>query len=151
MHGDSLEIDELVVRFQVRRRYLYLWVAVSRLTRQVISFFLGDRSIGSLHALWQRVPREYRRKLIYTDAYAVYAEFFAAWQHRPSRKGSGRTSVAEGLNNKWRNRIAGLVRRTVCVRAEADVVRRLVLTFDQHNRLCRRRIEKLAWFTPSMQ
>jgi IS1 family transposase len=71
MHGDSLEIDELVVRFQVRRRYLYLWVAVSRLTRQVISFFLGDRSIGSLHALWQRVPREYRRKLIYTDACAV--------------------------------------------------------------------------------
>ena len=151
MWGDSLEIDELVVHFQVRRRYRYLWVAVSRLTRQVLGFFLGDRGITSLHALWQQVPREYRRKLIYTDAYSVYAEFFATWQHRPSPKGSGRTSVAEGLNNKWRSRIAGLVRRTVCVRAEADVVQRLVLTFDQHNGLCRRRIEKLGWLTPSMQ
>jgi IS1 family transposase len=150
MHGDSLEIDALVVRFQVRRRSLSLWVAVSRLTRQVISVFLGDRSIGSRHALGQRVPRESRRQLIYTDAYAVSAAFFAAGQHRPSRKGSGRTRVAEGLNNKWRNRIAGLVRRTVCVRAEADVVRRLVLTFDQHHRRCRRRIEKLGWCTPSM-
>jgi hypothetical protein len=59
--------------------------------------------------------------------------------------------VAEGLHHKWRSRIAGLVRRTVCVRAEADVVQRLVLTFDQHNRLCRKRIEKLGWLTPSMQ
>jgi insertion element IS1 protein InsB len=140
-----------VVRFQVRRRYRSRWVAVSRLTRQVLSCFLGDRSIPSLHALGQSVPREYRRQLIDTDAYAVYAECFAAWQHRPSPKGSGRTSVAEGLHHKWRSRIAGLVRRTVCVRAEADVVQRLVLTFDQHNRLCRKRIEKLGWLTPSMQ
>jgi IS1 family transposase len=140
-----------VVRFRLRRHYRSLWVAVSRLTRQVLSFFLGDRSLVSLHALWQRVPSEDRRQLIYTDAYPVYAEFFAAWQHRPSPKGSGRTSVAEGLNNTWRSRIAGLVRRTVCVRAEADLVQRLVLTFDQHNRLCRRRIERLGWFTPSMQ
>jgi hypothetical protein len=81
----------------------------------------------------------------------VDAECFAAWQHRPSPKGSGRTSVAEGLHHKWRSRIAGLVRKTVCVRAEADVVQRLVLTFDQHNRLCRKRIEKLGWLTPSMQ
>lgn len=114
------------MRFRVRRRHRYLWVAVSRLTRQVLSFFLGDRSIASLHALWQHVLREYRRRLIYTDAYTVYSEFFGAWQHRPSPKGSGRTSVA-------------------------DLVQRLVLTFDQHNRLCRRRIEKLGWFTPSMQ
>ncbi len=151
MHGDSLEIDELVVRFQVRRRSRDLWVAVSRLTRQVLGFFVGNRGITSLHARWPHVPRESRRQLLDTDAYAVYAAFFAAWQHRPSRKGSGRTSVAEGLNNTWRNRIAGLVRRPVCVRAEAEVVRRLGRTFDQHNRLGRRRIEKLGWFTPSMQ
>jgi insertion element IS1 protein InsB len=135
----------LVVRYHRRRRYRYLWIAVSRLTRQVLAFFVGDRSRKSLRTLWSHVPPAYRRKLIYTDAYEVYAAFFRPWQHRPSPKGSGRTSVAEGLNNKWRNRLAGLVRRTVCTRYEGDLVRRLRLVFDQHNRLYRRRVEHLGW------
>jgi insertion element IS1 protein InsB len=139
----------LVVRYRSRGRYRYLWIAVSRLTRQVLAFVVGDRSQRSLRILWSRVPPAYRRKLIYTDAYEVYAAFFRPWQHRPSPKGSGRTSVAEGLNNKWRNRLAGLVRRTVCMRYEADLVRRLRLVFDQHNRLCRRRMEYLGWHQPS--
>ncbi|HEV2124497.1 MAG TPA: hypothetical protein VGW38_17220, partial [Chloroflexota bacterium] len=66
-------------------------------------------------------------------------------------KGSGRTSIVEGLNNKWRNRLSGLVRRTVCVRYEEDRVRRLLLTFDQHNRFCLRRLETLGWLQTSMQ
>jgi insertion element IS1 protein InsB len=141
----------LVVRSRRRWRYRYLWIAVSRLTRQVLAFVVGDRSQKSLRLLWSGVPPAYRRKLVYTDAYEVYASFFRPWQHRPSPKGSGRTSVAEGLNNKWRHRLAGLVRRTVCLRYEADLVRRLRLVFDQHNRLCRRRIEYLGWHKLSMQ
>ncbi len=139
-----------MVRYRRRRHYRYLWVAISRLTRQVLAFVVGDRSRKSLRILWRRVPPAYRRKLIYTDEYAVYAAFFRPWQHRPSPKGSGRTSVAEGLNNKWRNRLAGLVRRTVCMRYEVDLVRRLRLVFDQHNHLCRRRIAQLGWHKLSM-
>jgi insertion element IS1 protein InsB len=117
----------------------------------VLAFVVGDRSRKGLRLLWSRVPPAYRRQLIYTDEYEVYASFFRPWQHRPSPKGSGRTSVAEGLNNKWRNRLAGLVRRTVCMRYEADLVQRLRLVFDQHNRLCRRRIEHLGWHKRSTQ
>jgi IS1 family transposase len=141
----------VVVRSRRRWRYRYLWVAISRLTRQVLAFCVGDRSRKSLRTLLRRVPPGYRRKLIYTDAYDVYAACFRPWQHRPSLKGSLRTSVAEGLNNKWRKRLAGLVRRTVCTRYEVDLVRRLQLVFDQHNRLCRRRIEHLGWHKLSMQ
>jgi IS1 family transposase len=151
IQGESLEIDELVVRYRRRRCYRSLWVAVSRLTRQVLAFCVGDRRRKSLRTLWSRVPSAYRRKLIYTDKDAVYAAFFRPWQHRPSPKGSGRTSVAKGLNHKWRNRLAGLVRRTVCTRCEGDLVRRLRLVFDQHNRLCRRRIEHLGWHAFSTQ
>jgi IS1 family transposase len=139
----------LVVHYRRRRRYHYLWIAVSRLTRQVLAFCVGDRSRKSLRTLWSRVPPAYRRKLIYTDAYEVYAAFFRPWQHRPSPKGSGRTSVVEGLNNKWRSRLSGLVRRTVCTRYQADLVRRLRLVFEQHNRLCRRCVEQLGWHTRS--
>ena len=143
----------MVIRFGRRRRYLYLWIMVCRVSRQVIAFFLGNRSFHSLQELWWRVPRAYRKKLIYTDLYEVYAQFFAAWQHRPSPKGSGRTSVIEGLNNKWRNRVSGLVRRTVCIApaAKADLERRLLLVFVQHNRQCRRRLERHGWIKPSVQ
>ena len=89
IYGDSVEIDELVVRFRKKRRYRYLWLAVSRLTRQVIAYVVGDRSRASLHRLWQRIPPAYRRKLVYTDEYHVYGEVLRTWQHRPSPKGSG--------------------------------------------------------------
>ncbi len=46
--GDAIEIDELVVRCHRKRRYRYLWVAVSRVTRQVLGFVLGDRREKSL-------------------------------------------------------------------------------------------------------
>jgi insertion element IS1 protein InsB len=142
---DSLELDELVVRFRWKRRYRYLWLAVSRLTRQVLAYVLGDRSRRSGRRLWQQIPAAYRRKLVYTDDYHVYAAVLRPWQHRPSPKGSGRTSVIEGLNNKWRNRIAGLVRKTVCVQSMVDLERRLQVVFAEHNRQCQQRVEKLGW------
>jgi insertion element IS1 protein InsB len=139
------------MRYRRQRHYRDLWVAVSRLTRQVLAFVVGDRSWQSLRTLWSRVPPAYRRKLVDTEAYEVYAAFFRPWQQRPSPKGSGRTSVAEGLNNKWRNRLAGLVRRTVGTRGEVDLVRRLRLVVDQHNHLCRCRLEPLGWHQLSTQ
>ncbi len=150
IQNDSLEIDELVVRFGKKRRYRYLWIVVSRLSRQVIAYLVGDRSRESLRQLWQRIPPPYRRKLVYTDEYAVYAHVLRRWQHRPSPKGSGRTSVIEGLNNKWRNRVAGLVRKTVCVQSLPDLENRLGLVFAQHNQLCHRWLHKLGWTNLSM-
>jgi IS1 family transposase len=141
--GDALELDELVIRFGYKRRYLYLWIAVSRLTRQVVGFWIGDRSFKSLWTLWFSLPAAYRRKLVYTDFYEAYGKLFRAWQHRPCGKGSGQTCLVEGLNNKWRNRISGLVRKTVCVQSLADLENRLWMVIHQHNLLCRKRIEKL--------
>ena len=121
------------------------------LSRQVLSPTFWVSAVlpvckhSSLQALWWRVPRAYPKKLIYTDGYRVYGEFFRPWQHRPTQKSSGRTSVAEGLNNKWRNRVSGLVRRSVCVQHEADLDGRLLLVFEQHNGHCRHRLEKLGW------
>ena len=142
--GDALEIDELVIRFRFKRRYRYLWLAVSRLTRQVIGFCLGDRSVKTLQRLWFSLPADYRRKLVYSDFYEAYARWFAPWQHRPSNKGSGKTSMVEGLNNKWRNRISGLVRKSVCVRYLEDLERRLWLVLHGHNQLRIKQLEKLV-------
>ena len=141
--GDALEIDELVVRYRFKRRYRYLWVVVSRLTHQVLAFRVGDRSEKALQKLWFEVPPAYRRKLVYSDFYEAYAKWFAPWQHRPCDKGSGKTSLVEGLNNKWRSRVPGLVRKTVCVQSLPDLENRLWMVIHQHNLLCLERIEKL--------
>ncbi len=109
----------------------------------MIGFWIGDRSFRSLWAFWFSLPAAYRQKLVYTDFYEAYAKLFAAWQHRASDKGSGKTSIVEGLNNKWRNRVAGLVRKTVCVRYLEDLERRLWIVFEAHNQLCLKTIEKL--------
>ena len=146
--GDAIEIDELVIRFRFKRRFRYLWIADSRLTRQVIGFTIGDRSTKSLVRLWFSLPADYRRKLVYSDFYEAYAKWFAPWQHRPCGKGSGKTSIVEGLNNKWRNRVAGLVRKTVCVRYINDLQKRLWLVIQGHNQLRIRQIEKLIASTP---
>ncbi len=71
--GDAVEMDELVVRCYRKRCYRYLWVAVSRLTRQVLGFCIADRSYKSLWQLWFSLPSDYRRKLVYTDYYEAYA------------------------------------------------------------------------------
>jgi hypothetical protein len=47
--------------------------------------------------------------------------------------GGGRTRVIDSLNNKWRTRVAGLVRKTIAVQALADLEHRLRLVFHQHN------------------
>jgi len=145
--GDALEIDELVIGFRFKRRYRYLWLVISRLTHQVLAWRVGDSSEKTLQKMWWQVPAAYRRKLVYTDFYEAYAKFFRAWQHRPCEKGSGKTSVIEGLNNKWRNRVSGLVRKTVCVRYLDNLEQRLWIVLEGHNQFCLRQLEKLCLTT----
>ena len=145
--GDALEMDELVIRYRFKRRYRYLWLAISRRTHQVVGFWIGDRSFRSLWKFWFSLPGAYRRKLVYTDFYEAYAKLFAPWQHRPSAKGSGKTSIVEGLNNKWRNRVSGLVRKTVCVQSLEELQGRLWIVLEAHNQLCLKHLEKLPLST----
>ena len=59
-----------------------------------------------------------------------------AGQHHPCDKGTGLTSIVEGLNTKWRQRQSGLVRRSCGVhpRIGADLFERFRLLVDEHNR-----------------
>lgn len=118
---------------------------MSRLTKQVVGFSLGDRTDGLREALWNVVPEDYRDKPVSTDGWEVYAHFFAPEQHHPCEKGSGLTSIVEGLNTKWRQRQSGLVRRScgVHLRILDDVFERWLLLLDSHNLQCERQWRKL--------
>lgn len=135
---DVIEMDELCLR---QSPALWLWLAVSRKTRQVLSVALGDHTDRLLTWLWASLPTDYRDKPVYTDHWGAYSRFFCASQHQACDKGSGLTSIVEGLNTKWRQRQSGLVRRSCGVhpKIEDDVFERLLLLLDSHNRQCRQR------------
>ncbi len=129
---DAVEIDELCIS---KRRNLWLWLAVSRYTGQILAVVVGDRSWETLELLWYQVPERYRRCLVYTDRYNVYPSFFAAWQLRLCDKGDGGTCAVEGVNNALRNRCGALVRHSAATlpRSPLWLWRRLFLACHAHN------------------
>lgn len=91
---------------------IWLWVASSRYTGQILSTCLGDRKWHHVEKLWKQVPQAWRLRLVYTDGYGAYAHYFPAWQYRLCKKFDGGTCTAEGVNHSLRHRCAPLVRRT---------------------------------------
>jgi len=139
--GDGVEFDELCLR---QSPALWLWVGVSRLTRQVLGLSLGERTDEALAQAWAQVPEDYRGRMVYTDHWGAYGRLFDGAQHRPCDKGTGLTSIVEGLNTKWRQRQSGLVRRSCGVhpKIKGDISERFLLLVDAHNRQCARRWQR---------
>lgn len=136
-------MDELCLR---QSPALWMWIAVSRRTRQVLGFALGDHTDPMLELAWSDVPADYRDKPIYTDHWGAYPRFFPTAQHQACDKGSGKTSLVEGLNTKWRQRQSGFVRRSCGVHPniEDDLFERLLLLIDSHNHQCEQRWRRQA-------
>jgi len=139
--GDVIEFDELCLR---QSPPLWLWVGVSRQTRQVLAVALGDRTDETLARAWAQVAAGYQSRLVYTDHWGAYARLVPEGQHRPCDKGSGLTSIVESLNTKWRQRQSGLVRRSCGVHPKmtADLSERFGLLVEEHNRQSARRYQR---------
>ena len=56
----TLELDELWSFVLKKARKRWVWLALCRQTRQVVAYFIGDRSEQSCRKLWKRVPEAYR-------------------------------------------------------------------------------------------
>jgi IS1 family transposase len=136
-------MDELCIS---KRRNLWLWTAVSRYTGQILAWLIGSREWHHLSRLWERVPKPWRRRLVYTDGYGAYSAFFSPWQHRVCAKGDGRTATVEGVNTSLRHRCSPLVRRTSGRRHGSQdngwLSRRLGCAVVAHNRGGLRRLNR---------
>ena len=132
-----MEIDELCIN---KRENLWLWTAVSRYTGQILAFVIGSRAWEHLERLWSRVPRPWRRRLVYTDGYEAYGAFFPTWQYRLCQKGDGGTCTVEGVNTSLRHRCGALVRRSLSRCRDASTLERSVgWAVRAHNAGWRRR------------
>ena len=110
--GD-LELDELWSFVLRRASKRWVWIALSRATRQVVAYFIGDRSRESCRQLWARIPAAYQRGRCFTDFWEAYSSVIPAEQHTAAGKESGLTARVERWNNTLRQRLARFVRKSL--------------------------------------
>ena len=110
----EVEADELLSFVKNKKNKQWLWLAMDVKTRQVLAFYVGDRSKRSARKLWKAIPNVYKQKAVfYTDQYEGYPGIIPAIQHRAIAKHFRRTNHIERLNCTLRQRISRLVRATL--------------------------------------
>ena len=110
----AAEADEMWSFVGRKPNKQWVWIAMDVETRQVIAFYVGDRSRNSARKLWQRVPLVYRQQANFdTDDWEAYKGVIPEAQHRVCAKGSGHTNIIERFNCTLRQRVSRLVRETL--------------------------------------
>ena len=124
--GDVLELDELWSFVYSKANPRWVWIALCRRTRQIVAFFVGDRSELSCRELWNKIPEVYRDCHTFSDFWDAYLKVFATGKHHSVGKESGETNHVERWNNTLRQRIARFVRKTLSF-SKVDFYHELVL------------------------
>ncbi|HEX8427000.1 IS1 family transposase [Hymenobacter sp.] len=90
-----------------------MWLAVEQHIQRIMAWVLSTRGTATARRLWQALPKPYRTGTWYfTDEWEAYRQVLPATAHRPSPKGSGRTSIVEAVNCSLRQRCAVLARKS---------------------------------------
>ena len=91
----------------------WVWIALRRQSRQVVAYFVDDRSAESAYALRERVQADYRRRASRSDFWLAYEEVFPKRTHRCCDKSEGQTCYVERWNCTLRQRRGRFVRKTL--------------------------------------
>src|SRR6266545_1530068 len=88
------EADEMWSFVVSKRNKQWIWIALDGATKQVIAFYVGDRSASSARELWRRIPQVYRdHATFYTDGLAAYKTVLPSERHQVCAKSSGHTNT----------------------------------------------------------
>jgi insertion element IS1 protein InsB len=139
LDADAVEFDEMCVSF---RHQVWLWLAVSRYSGQILAYVIADRSFAALGDLRALLPEAWKKRPTYADRYGAYKSLPPS-RHTPCQKFDGGTCTVEGVNNSLRHRCGALVRRT-CARCRSDewLGRRVAVAVEAHNTAAKKRYEK---------
>jgi insertion element IS1 protein InsB len=130
--GDVLELDELWSFVLKKDNKKWVWIALCRRTRQIVAFFVGDRSEKSCREVWKRIPDTYKHCCTYSDFWKAYAKVFATGKHQSVGKETGQTAHVERWNNTLRQRLARFVRKTLSF-SKSEKFHRLTLRLFIHH------------------
>ena len=109
----------------------WVWVALSRATRQVVAYAMGDRSRATCQRLWAAVPAAYRRGHCFSGFWEAYRLVLPAEQHTAAGKESGLTAHVERWNNTLRQRLGRFVRKSLSF-SKSDTMHELCLRLFLH-------------------
>lgn len=132
--ADVLELDELWSFVGSKQQERWLWLALCRRTRQVVAYWIGDRSENSAIHLWRRLPDSYRSCASFSDRWAAYEFVFDRRRHQSV---SGQTAHVERWFNTLRQRLARFTRKTLAFSKRDDLHDALVRLFIYHYNLSR--------------
>jgi len=126
--GDVLELDEPWSFVQCKASDCWVWGALCRRTRQVESWFAGDRSADSCRQLWAGISEAYRPPHhTYSDFWQAYPGVFGE-NHQAVGKETGQTAHIERWNNILRQRLARFVRKSLAF-SKSNAFHRTALRF----------------------
>ena len=108
-----LDLDEVWSFVMKKSRKRWLWTAMSRRTRQIVAFVIGDRSARPCARLWKRIPESYKSCYSFSDSWEAYRKVFPKDSHQSVPKQAGETCHIERFNNTLRQRLARYVRKTL--------------------------------------
>lgn len=123
---DVLELDEMCSFVFKKEKKRWIWTAISRKTRQIVAFVIGDRSEETCRQLWKRLPLAYRSLHTFSDFWRAYQNVFPKETHHSVGKETGETAHMERWYNTLRQRLARFVRKTLSF-SKSDVYHHIVL------------------------
>lgn len=132
---DVLELDELWSFVFKKSNQRWVWVALCRRTRQIVAYFIGDRSETSCLQLWRRIPLAFKRCSSFSDFWDAYQRIFAVDRHQSVGKDSGQTNHIERCFNTLRQRLARFVRKTLSFSKSDSSHERVFRLFVHHYNL----------------
>ena len=130
--GDVLELDELWSFVYCKANKCWIWIALCKRTRQIVSWVMGGRDEERCHTLWELVPHEYKQCMVYSDFYAAYENVLAGYSHLSVGKDSGLTNHVERWNCTLRQRICRFIRKTLSF-SKSEYMHELYLKLFIHN------------------
>jgi insertion element IS1 protein InsB len=128
----ELELDELWSFVLTKAKKRWIWIALSRRTRQVVAFAIGDRSTATCRKLWDAIPHGYRTGHCSTDFWEAYSNVLPKRRHTAVGKDTGETAHVERWNNTLRQRLARFVRKTLSF-SKSDAMHEICLAFFIHH------------------
>jgi len=131
----ALELDELWSFVLKKTNKRWIWIALCRATRQVVAYFIGDRSESSCQKLWERIPALYRRSHCYSDFWKAYQLVIPSPQHTAAGKETGWTAHVERWNNTLRQRLGRFVRKSLSF-SKSETMHEICLRLFLHDYNC---------------
>jgi insertion element IS1 protein InsB len=113
LHLIDSELYEMWSFVGKKKNKQWIWIALDRKTKQVIAFYVGDRSQKSAQNLWDNSTNFHKEnEQFYTYDWDAYKAVFPAEKH-VSSKIEKDTNHIERFNLTIRNRCSRLVRKSL--------------------------------------